>query len=393
VFRHGAPSPIPSLILPLKERGLARPEGPLNTKHDTRYGARKAFRGDAARSGIIRAMQARSAVTSARQVTLYIEGLSACPNAPAALTRLLARADQVSGGAEGNTERLFALFGITQEAGHDLPVAAVTRVADMGIIDREWWIRADPVYLEPGHDSLVMHAGLGLTQNEAGQLVAELNEALAQDGWLLKAPRPERWYLKPPVAAAITTTPLAVANGRNVYPLLPQGSDRKAWHVYLNEIQILLHTSPVNVARTARGVLPVNSVWFWGGGRLPQVGDVRWTQLWGNEPLVQGLARLAGVPGSPLPANGAELLAQSGGREQLLVLDLPVPSPLRAEAWQAELEQFAHVWLTPLVAGVHDGTLSELTVVSDAGASFRYRRHHRWRFWRRSRPLAAYRSA
>jgi hypothetical protein len=343
-------------------------------------------------------MQAHSAVnpsTLARQVTLYIPGLFAGPDAPATLLRLLARADRLPGGAEGDTARLFALFGIAPEAGHDLPVAAVTRVADMGVIDREWWIRADPVYLEPGRDSLVMHAGIGLTPDEAERLVAELNESLAQDGWLLKAPRPERWYLKPPAAAAITTTPLTAANSRNVHPLLPQGPDYRAWHTHLNEIQILLHTSPVNAAREARGLLPANSVWFWGGGRLPQPGPVTWVWIGSADPLSLGLARLAGVSSVPLPANGAELLAQPGGGEQLLVLGLPVPilSQAGAEVWQGALERLARDWLTPLVAAVHAGTLAELTLTSDTGTSFRYRRRHRWRFWRRSRPLAAYRAA
>ena len=343
-------------------------------------------------------MQAHFAVKpspSARQVTLYILGLFAGPDAPEPLLRLLARADQLPGGAEGDTQRLFALFGITPEAGSDLPVAAVTRVADMGVIDREWWIRADPVYLEPGRDSLVMRAGLGLSQDEAARLVAELNESLAQDGWLLKAPRPERWYLKPPAAAAITTTPLAAANGRNVQPLLPQGPDRKAWHTRLNEIQILLYTSPVNAAREARGLLPANSVWFWGGGRLPQPGAEEWARVSSDDPLCLGLARLAGVSSGPLPANGKELLAHPGGGEQLLMLGLPTPilSQADTEAWQAALERLVHDWLTPLMTAVHAGALAELTLLSDTGASFRYRRRHRWCFWRRPRPLAAYRTA
>ena len=342
-------------------------------------------------------MQAHSAVnpsTMTRQVTLYIPGLFAGPAAPATLMRLLARADRLPGGAEGDTERLFALFGIAPEAGHDLPVAAVTRVTDMGVIDREWWIRADPVYLEAGRDNLVMHAGLGLTPDEAERLVAELNESLVQDGWLLKAPRPERWYLKPPTAAAITTTPFAAANGRNVHPLLPQGADYRAWHTRLNEIQILLHTSPVNAAREARGVLPANSVWFWGGGRLPQVGLVRWAKLWSDEPLAQGLARLAGVPSSSVPVNGAEQIAQAIGGECLLVLGLPTPilSQDDSDAWQTALQTLMEVWLTPLLTAMHVGELSSLTLISDSGPQFLYRRAHRWRFWRRTRALATYRA-
>ena len=330
-----------------------------------------------------------------RQVTLYIPGLFAGTAAPATLMRLLTRADQLPGGAEGVTERLFALFGIAPEAGHDLPVAAVSRVADIGVIDRDWWIRADPVCLEAGRDNLVMHAGLGLTPDEAAQLVAELNESLSQEGWLLKAPRPERWYLKPPTAAAITTTPLTVANGRNVHPLLPQGADYKAWHTRLNELQILLHTSPVNAAREARGVLPANSVWFWGGGRLPQVGAARWAQLWSDEPLAQGLARLAGVPGGPVPVNGAEQIAQAVGGEYLLVLGLPtsILSQDDADAWQAALQTLTESWLSPLLAAVHAGKLSSLTLISDSGPLFLYRSAHRWRFWRRPRSLAACRTA
>ena len=180
-----------------------------------------------------------------------------------------------------------------------------------------------------------------------------------------------------------------------MYPLLPKGADHKAWHMRLNEIQILLHTSPVNAAREARGERPANSVWFWGGGRLPQVGAVRWAQLWSDEPLAQGLARLAGVPSGPLPENDAQLLARPGGGEQLLTLRLPAPivSQAGAEAWQAALERLVHDWLTPLMAAVHAGTLAELTLVSDAGAAFRYRRRHGLRFWRRPRPLAVYRAA
>lgn len=310
------------------------------------------------------------------------------------LRRLLARADQSPGGEEGESERLFAFFGITSAAGRDLPVAAVTRVADMGVIDREWWIRADPVYLEAGRDSLVMRAGLGLSPEEARQLVKELNESLVQDGWLLKAPHPDRWYLKPPSAASITTTSLAAANGRNVRPLLPLGPDHKTWHTRLNELQILLHTSPVNVARASRGLVPVNSVWFWGGGQLPQPGPVEWVQVVSGDPLSLGLARLTSVPCSPVPDEASAMKLQSVSGAQLLVLRLPAPilSQDDAEAWLAAAQTLVEGQLASLLAAVHTGELNALTLVSDVGPQFRYCRAHRWRFWRRPRSLAAFRA-
>lgn len=334
-------------------------------------------------------------ITIARQVTVYIPGLFAGADAPVTLRRMLAHADQTPGGAEGGTKRLFALFGIFPTAGQDLPVAAVTRVTDMGVIDRDWWIRADPVYLEAGRDSLIMRAGLGLTPDEAKQLVMELNESLVQDGWLLKAPRPDRWYLKPPSAASITTTSLAAANGRNVHPLLPRGPDYKAWHTRLNELQILLHTSPVNVARASRGQLPVNSVWFWGGGQLPQPGPVEWVEVASDDPLSLGLARLTGVPGGPVPENGSELNVPPVSGAQLLVLRLPthILSQNDADAWQTAIQTLMENRLSSLLAAVHSGELSSLTLVSDVGPQFLYRRAHRWRFWRRSLTLNTYAAA
>jgi hypothetical protein len=341
-----------------------------------------------------------------RHITLLVPGLFGNPSVrvedepPAtpphtpALLRLLARADREPLAADGYEARLFAQFGIAPEPGQDLPVAAVARVADMGVVDREWWLRADPVHLEPRRDGLVLYAGLDLSPDEAEQLVAELNEALAADGWLLKAPHPERWYLKPPAAPAMTTTPLAAVVGRDIHPLLPQGPDGKSWHTRLNEIQILLHTSPVNAAREAHGRLPANSVWFWGGGRLPAVGGAGWARMWSEEPLGLGLARLAGIPAQAPPASAAEVLAKAAGGPQLLVLETAARARRQAEAaWQQAVQALDRDWFAPLVAGVQQGALDSVGLVAERGPVFRYRRGHRWRLWRRTRPLAAWREA
>jgi hypothetical protein len=334
-----------------------------------------------------------------RRLTLFVPGLFAdaytdsangpqSDNAPTSPTfmKLLARSDREEIPVIGFESRLFGLFGVEVPQGQDLPVAAVTRLADMGVVDRDWWIRADPVNLTATRNGLVLQAGLGLNQEEADRLVADLSEALAQDGWLLKAPRPERWYLKPPVAPAITTTPLANTLGRDIHPLLPQGRDHKAWHTHLNEFQILLHTSTVNAARETRGELPANSVWFWGGGRLPQPGRGVWAQVWTQEPLSQGLARLSAIPSSTVPDDARQWLETAlAAGDHLLVLD----APDGASGWQVNLPWLDEGWLIPLLAAVHAGSLAEIRLLSDVGTALLYRRAHRWRFWRRPRPLAA----
>jgi len=274
---------------------------------------------------------------------------------------------------------------VDRDPGVDLPVAAVSRIADMGVIDNDWWIRADPVYLEARRDSLILHSWPGLSKEESDRLVAELNESLALDGWLLKAPAPERWYLKPLSSAAMTTTPLNEANGRNIHPILPQGPDQSAWHSRLTEFQILLHTSSVNAEREARGALPANSVWFWGGGQLPRVPSGGWEAVYAQDPLVLGLARLAGVPAKPLPAGSAQLMEGLGSGPHLMVFE---PSSTTAAR---DLGKFSDNWLEPLVGAVHRGRIARLAITTDHGPEFHYLRNHRWRFWRRRRPLIAWR--
>jgi len=323
-----------------------------------------------------------------QQVTLCLPGLARAPLS-STTRRLLARADRQAGGAEGLTVRIFSLFGIDSPADADLPVAAVTRVADMGIIDRDWWIRADPVYLEPRRDRLILQPSPGLTADEAGQLVAELNESLKLDGWLLKAPHPDRWYLKPVGEPVIATTPLAEALGHDVHPLLPRGPDRRIWHTKLNELQILLHTASVNAEREKRGSLPANSVWFWGAGRLPRVGQVAWQSVWSNDPLCLGLARLAGIPGHRVPSSPEVVL--EGAQDGPVLVDLGGMDSERPVITENGLEQpktaLADLWLATLLAAVHRGELAELSVLSEYGPRYRYRRGHRWRFWRRRLPV------
>ena len=328
-----------------------------------------------------------------KHVTLLMAGLfsidgkeDASRPASARLHRLLARADRVPHAATGIEARLFGLFGVTPEHDRDLPVAAVTRVIDLDARDSEWWLRADPVYLEAHRDRLVLRAGETLDRSEAEQLVAELGAFLAQDGCQLLAPHPQRWYLKPPTQADIATTAISDAIGRDIYPLLPRGPDQRRWRTRLSELQTLLHRSAVNATREAQGRLPVNSLWFWGSGRLPQLGPVNWSTVWADDPLTLGLARSAGHPSRPLPPEAEQVLAAAGPGNELVVLGNP------AERTNATLHRIDD-WLDPLIEAVHRGALGSLTLLTDVGPGFCYRRRHRLRVWRHTRPLSAWHGA
>ena len=312
-----------------------------------------------------------------------------------ALETWLARAEAQAGPPRGFEPALFQLFGSEMPAEGDVPVAAVTRVLDMGVSDNGWWLRADPVHLHPERDRLVLTDSqmLDVTQDEANGLVAEIMEHYKADGWLLKAARPGRWYLKPPRAPKMTTTPLPEAIGHDIHPYLPQGKDGKAWHTVLNEMQILLHTAKVNEERERHGKLPINSLWFWGGGRLPKLKSVTWTQLWSEEPLSLAFARLAQVPSRAQPADFETWRQQADrGGEHLVVLDsLRVTQQYADEsAWATAMTQFEHQWIAPLFAAARQGALAHATLLTDNGRQYRLTRRHTRRWWRRRRPLAAY---
>ncbi len=317
-----------------------------------------------------------------------------------ALETLLARADRAEPFPDTAADNapletsLFRLFDMSAPAGADLPVAAITRMADGGEADDAWWLRADPVSLLPQGGGLLLQpaADLGLTLEQARALVDEILQVFADDGWHLEAPVAHRWYLRPAMPSTLQTTPLARVKGRDIHPYLPTGKDAKAWHVAMNEIQILLHTAGVNVERESRGQAPINSLWFWGGGQCPVVPPVIWAHLWSDEVLSRGLAIVAGLSHSALPKGADAWLALATAGRHLLVLDSETGLARVAETdrWPEFLMRLEQEWIAPLVAAVKSGNLDSVTLYSERGQRFHLTRQGLGRWWRRRRDLRHY---
>ncbi len=339
-----------------------------------------------------------------RHLTLYVPGLLSLQEGDhtqdepwRALETLLSRAEVIDRGfPRGYEDGLFALFDLVRQENADLPVAAVTRMFDMGVIDNDWWLRADPVHLSLDRDRLILADAqkLEVTQEEAGRLVAEIMEVFIADGWLLKAPHPERWYLKPMRAPKLTTSSLSQVVGRDVHGFLPRGPDDKAWHTILNEIQILLHTATVNVEREKTGKLPINSLWFWGSGRLPRIKPVTWTRVWSNEPVSLSLAKLSSTPAGNIPESYADWNKQAGQTgEHLVVLDEVHNAILYNDAPRGReiIHKLEKNWMEPLLPDLKSGTIARLTLMTDAGVNFTLTSRQARRWWRRRRSLASQR--
>ena len=58
--------------------------------------------------------------------------------------------------------------------------------------------------------------------------------------------------------------------GKAANPYIEQSRLILPWYKLLNEMQMFMHQHEVNRDRIGRGLLPINSLWFWGAGSMPQ---------------------------------------------------------------------------------------------------------------------------
>lgn len=282
------------------------------------------------------------------------------------LERWLARAQRRPVSADPD-QLLFDLFDITPAAG-DLPSAALCYLADTGRPPSADVYLATPVHLRPDQDRLLLfdNPADDMSPGQAAGFVAAFNAHFDADGWRLEAPVPERWYLHLAGRAALRTSPLAQVVGRNVDLFLPQGPDAGAWRQRLNEVQMLFHTVPANAEREAAGLLPVNSLWLHGGGRLPDPGRALQVRQ-PAPPMLQGLSRLGG--------RATPEAVQWLGDAQRAVIDV------NPQAWLAAVAR-----LDTLLPSLPPGSW----LYPGNGQAYRWSASRRWCLWQRPRSLVAY---
>ena len=290
---------------------------------------------------------------------------------------------------------LFERFEVPKQ--RDWPVAPCTLLADGGIPDEHFWLRADPVHLGFERDRLIFadSAVFELSRAEAEALVETLNRHFGE-AMLFYPLRPERWYVRLGRAPDMETIPPSAVRGKAIGACLPAGADAMRFHSLMNEAQMLLHEHPVNVGREARGEPAINSVWFWGGGSIDLPKIRPFTTVIGNDPLASGLAQAAGIPSRALPRNAASLLdATAGEGVALIVLDALRQAAGYADAMRLREQRAAleRDWLEPLRVALQSGRIGMLSLhlpgedalleVEIVRADLRY-------FWRRRKPLSVY---
>lgn len=283
---------------------------------------------------------------------------------------------------------------------HSQAIASLALLADGGAPNASYWLRADPVHLQAQRDQLVLVDGsmLAISADEASTLTESLNQHFAQDKLHFIAPHPTRWYIALDTPAELITQPLPAVAGKGINACLPSGAEGLRWNQIVTEIQMLLHTHPINQAREEQGQPPINSVWFWGGGVYPAqaLRPALKEQLWADDALARGLALAANQSPQALPLNFDAFMAHAKmtGAHCVLWDELRRAAWYGDhEAWRTKLTSLEADWIKPLCYALRRGIISEVTLhaISEQGClAVTTKRAGRWRFWRRAKGLKHY---
>jgi len=279
----------------------------------------------------------------------------------------LARGDRLADAAPGRTSAVKEAF---EFVGTGVPAAALTRELDARDAAGAIWLRADPAWMMADAVTLRLMAcgNLGLTGDESRALAQALKPLFGDAGFPLEASTPSRWYLRCPAGAQLPAfSPPDEALGDDVARHLPQGESGRRWRHLLNEAQVILHNHPLNAARTRRGAAPVNSVWFWGAGRMPDWVRTPFAVVASDDDVVQALAHAANVR-----SGGLDPVALDGGGSALV--------DLAAARDAGALERD---WFAPIRARIARRECGGVRLAFSGGERHRYRHAHRWRIWRR----------
>jgi hypothetical protein len=302
-----------------------------------------------------------------------------------ALQTLLARGTRHPCPADGVEAALCVALGIARQ--QDWPIAPVTLQADGGVAGDDYWLRVDPVHLRVMRDRIVLAdpGALELSQPESDALASTISQHFG-DALRLLPLHPKRWYVRHPHPPRLATTPVSVAVGRAIEPLLPQGDDAMACRAQLNELQMLLHDHPVNQAREARGELPVNSLWPWGGGCLPAVPETR-VPVYACDDLARTLGAFRGAQVHPLPTHLEAALLKATG--VVLLGDLAHAGACGdAYGWRETIRMLEVNWFAPLLGALHRVGPQGVRLADPVnGQALHMHASDAWKLWRRLRPL------
>lgn len=264
----------------------------------------------------------------------------------------------------------------------DYPIAPIAAHADGLEVGEDYWLRADPVHLLLQRDSFSLSepVPLSIEHAHAQQIIASLNQHFSADGMTFMLGNSGAWYVRLNKQPQVQTSLPAVALDRNIYQFMPTGADASQWLSYMNEVQMLLHEHPVNHARESKHQPAINSLWFSGGGVMPQAQPSQNADdfLLANSPFYHGLANFLGLGIAPVDVNWPNQLAQKNCNVRL---ELPGQHLSDDANFKRLLQALKNKQVRELVlnVGCYEKTLVATIKPLDT-----------YKFWRKTKAISSY---
>jgi hypothetical protein len=291
------------------------------------------------------------------------------------LSTVLARANERVIEAPGYLVQTLALCGIDCLEPGSLPPAEVSAVFDLGAREARPILRADPVYMRADTSRVYLFDAdsIGLDSAEADLLLELLNDAFGADNLRFRrGVNATRWYVEgAPAPTGVTYSPFDL-RGQALEPSLLAMRDMGDLKRLMTEAQMLLHECAVNEVRVAAGKAPVNSIWFWGAGKLPAARTAAIQHLLTEDDLAAACAEHAGI------VCGRDL----GALDSLLGAAVSALGVVcAASAPGGTLDRFLDVILNPALTALRQQRLAHLTLHTRT-ARYDVTRRSQWRVWR-----------
>ncbi len=248
------------------------------------------------------------------------------------------------------------------------------------------WFIVHPAHIQLARNHLVLADARRLRLDEAdARTLFELAKPYFDE---LVWGDAETWFMRADAWQGLDTASPDAAMGSNLADWMPLGPTALAFKKLQNEIQMLWHEHPINLARQQRGLAPVNSFWMWGGAGL---GDAVPGEAASGAPHLAVADVAAAAPGSAVPSWLAALATPGAkvapGDAGTIVLPHLIPMGAANDwgAWLGAMQQLEQTWFAPLLAALRDGRIAELTLIladRDGWTEIRTAKPALRKFWR-----------
>lgn len=243
----------------------------------------------------------------------------------------------------------------------ELPVAALRMTTEPEEAATLWCL--DPVYVQLDREMayLAVIEELALSEAEARELIASLNQHFGDD-LHIQYHQPQQWLVS--LNLRLRTHTPSEALQQDVKRMQATGEDAPRWINLLNEVQMLLHHHPVNQQRLEHQHYPVNSLWLWGGGRL-ELTQSNLDVVYSDHPLTATAAARNAISHESLPERYTASMFENKNVLILLTEQLSAIRQKDVYAWFAALRRLEAKIFQVVFPLLRQNRIDMLTVCSE----------------------------